>query len=330
MSNLALVKKTELPAALQTLDDLQNLGQVLVKSGFFSDTKEAAQAMVKVMAGAELGFPPIASMTGIYIVKGKVSLSSNLMASAIKRSGKYDFRVLQLDAKGCRIEFFDNGASVGISEFTMAEAKAANLHQEWDRDKREWKEKPTWKNFPRNMLYARAMSNGAKWFCPEIFGGPIYTAEELGAEVDEAGQVIDLEPETASAPGPADTPAPTPEPAKVEAPPAEQPAPAPAPVQTSTPAPAPAPAAPDLIDETTARAIETLWARHGPTFKNDRTKRYPLDRYLQEKKSGENVRALDQATGKKLLGWLQEKELALEIHDAVPVDEGPAEVEFEI
>jgi hypothetical protein len=42
------------------------------------------------------------------------------------------------------------------------------------------------------MLFARALSNGAKWFCPDIFGGgPIYTPDELGAVIDgETGQVL--------------------------------------------------------------------------------------------------------------------------------------------
>src|SRR5574339_232881 len=32
--------------------------------------------------------------------------------------------------------------------------------------------------FPRNMLFARAISNGVKWFCPDVFAGPVYTPEE--------------------------------------------------------------------------------------------------------------------------------------------------------
>ncbi|RDT44717.1 hypothetical protein DXF87_27490, partial [Enterobacter roggenkampii] len=34
--------------------------------------------------------------------------------------------------------------------------------------------------FPKNMLFARAMSNGVKWFTPDVFSGPVYTPEELG------------------------------------------------------------------------------------------------------------------------------------------------------
>ena len=172
-----------------SVEELGRIGQIFVTSGFFSDTKDAAQAIVKVMAGQELGFAPIASMTGVYIMKGKVSLSANLMAAAIKRSGRYTFKVLQLDAKECSIEFYEilggKRESIGISSFTMAEAAQAGLAGS-----------ATWKNFPRNMLYARAMSNGAKWYCPDVFGGPIYTPDELGAAVDgETGEMVDLEPE---------------------------------------------------------------------------------------------------------------------------------------
>lgn len=47
--------------------------------------------------------------------------------------------------------------------------------------------------FPRNMLFARCISNGVKWFCPDIFlGAPVYTPEELGATVDDDGTVVEL------------------------------------------------------------------------------------------------------------------------------------------
>jgi len=191
---------------LNSIEDLARVGDVFVKSGFFSDTRDAAQAIVKVMAGQELGFAPIASMTGVYIVKGKVSLSANLIAAAVKRSGRYTFRVRKPDAQVCEIEFFEldkagNKESIGTSSFSMQEAAQAGLASS-----------ATWKNFPRNMLYARAMSNGAKWYCPDVFGGPVYTPDELGATIDgETGEVIDIEPanHTPAAPAPAQIAAPT-------------------------------------------------------------------------------------------------------------------------
>ena len=186
---------------ISSVDDLARVGEVFVKSGFFADTRDAAQAIVKVMAGQELGFAPIASMTGVYIVKGKVSLSANLIAAAVKRSGRYTFRVRKHDATVCEVEFFEcdklgNKESIGFSSFSIEEARAAKLT-----------DSATWKNFPRNMLYARAISNGAKWHCPDVFGGPVYTPDELGATIDgETGEMIDVSPTPAaaiSAPAPA-------------------------------------------------------------------------------------------------------------------------------
>jgi hypothetical protein len=39
-----------------------------------------------------------------------------------------------------------------------------------------------YQKFPRNMLFARAMTNGARIHCPDVFVGSVYTPDELGAE----------------------------------------------------------------------------------------------------------------------------------------------------
>lgn len=162
------------------------VGQVMAKSGFFADTRDAAQAAVKVMWGQELGIGPVTAMMGIHIIKGKLSMSANLMGAQIKRSGRYTFRVREMEHERVSIEFFEGPESLGVSSYTKQDAQTAGL----------WGSAGSWKQHPRNMLYARAMSNGAKWFCPDAFGGsPVYTPDELGAEVDgETGEVIELPP----------------------------------------------------------------------------------------------------------------------------------------
>ena len=160
---------------------LSELGNVLTKSKYFTDATDASQAIVKVLAGRELGIGPIASMTGIHIIKGKPALGANLLASCLKRSGRYDYRVKELTAQNAAIEFFEviggKRESLGISAFSIADARAAGT-QNIDK-------------FARNMLFARALSNGVRWYCPDVTGGPIYTPEELGAPVNGDGEIIE-------------------------------------------------------------------------------------------------------------------------------------------
>ena len=172
---------------IRSVDDLARIGTMMSKSGYFIDARDAAQAAVKVQAGLEMGFGPFASMTGIHIIKGRPSVGANLMASAVKSNPKYDYRVKKMEDKEVQIEFFEiidgKRVSIGVSSFTAAEAQKAGT-QNMDK-------------FPRNMLFARAMSNGIRWFCPDVFAGnPTYTPEELGADVDDEGIVVSV-PQTA-------------------------------------------------------------------------------------------------------------------------------------
>ncbi len=146
----------------------EQLGAIMVKSGYFKDTREEAQAVVKILYGAELGFGPIASMLGCYIVDGRPSLSAQLIASAIQKSGTYRYRVREWTDSRCRIEFFDRGESVGESTFSLDDANRASLAN-----------KQTWKQYPKAMLWARAMSQGARAYTPDVFNGAIYTPDEL-------------------------------------------------------------------------------------------------------------------------------------------------------
>ena len=162
-----------------SLDEAMSTGKIMAQSGFFADSRDAAQAIVKILAGAELGFGPVASMTGIYIVKGRVTISANLMAAAIKRSGRYNYRVTELTDTTCEIAFFENGQSCGTSRFTTADADRAGLKTE------------TWRAYPRNMLFSRALSNGARWYCADVLGGPVYTEGEIPEAVDaETGEIL--------------------------------------------------------------------------------------------------------------------------------------------
>lgn len=157
-----------------------DIAAAFVKSGYFQDTRDASQAIVKILAGREFGFGAFSSMTGVHIIQGRPSLGANLMAAAVKRSGRYDYRVREMTDTRCSIEFFQREGgkleSIGTSTFGLDDARKA---QTKNLDK-----------FPRNMLFARAISNGVRWYTPDVFGTAVYTPEELGADVTENGDVI--------------------------------------------------------------------------------------------------------------------------------------------
>jgi hypothetical protein len=166
-------------AVRDDFDVMQKASTALFRSGYFTDVKSEAQAIAKVMAGRELGLPAFASMAGIHIIQGKPALGSNVIATLIDNNPRYDYKIKKHDSKECIIDFYRNGVLHGTSSFTMEEAQTAGLTNN-----------PSWKKFPSDMLFARAITRGARRFAPGIFGGsPIYTPEELGAEVDEDGYI---------------------------------------------------------------------------------------------------------------------------------------------
>jgi len=167
---------------VKTFDDMQRAAQAFAASRYFSDAAEYEKAIVKILAGREMGFGAFASMTGIAVIQGKPVIGANLIAAAIKRTGKYNYRVIEHSETACKIQFTENGEVCGVSEFTMKDAQAAGLTG-----------KDNWKKYPRNMLFARAISNGARWYCPDLFGGSaVYSPDELGANEDEDGNIIDV------------------------------------------------------------------------------------------------------------------------------------------
>src|SRR4029077_8382708 len=89
------------------------------------------------------------------------------------------------DNEACEIVFTRKGRPLTPSSvFTLEDAERAGLKGD------------NYRKFPRNMLFARAITNGARVHCPEVFVGAVYTPDEL---VD--GEVV-LEPSEPPEPPP--------------------------------------------------------------------------------------------------------------------------------
>jgi hypothetical protein len=176
--------------------DPMTVARVFRESGMFPDIHHEAAAAAKLIIGRDLGISDYDAMSGLHIIKGKAVLAANLMAAAIKRSGKYDYRATCTDTE-CRIQFLGRTASgwepIGETTFTMEDAKRAGLNGD------------NWRKYPRAMLFARGISAGYKQHCPDALGcAPVYVEAHGETEITE-----DAPPPPVRKALPAPAPAPT-------------------------------------------------------------------------------------------------------------------------
>ena len=117
-------------------------------------------------------------------------------ASLVRQLKVYDYQVVGWTNERCSIDFYRHGERLEpTAAFTDDDAKRAGL----DRPNRDGSPSNHMK-FPRNMTFARAMSNGVGLHCPDLTAGtPVYTPDDLGGQDADA----DVTP-SGAAPPPAD------------------------------------------------------------------------------------------------------------------------------
>lgn len=193
---VAVVRRV--PNTLAVMSDAEinrswRLAEALASSGQFPDVKSTAAAFAVMLVGHDLGMSPTQALMGIHLIKGHPQIASTSLAGFIKTGGAYDYRVVKHSDQECAIEFGPAPAPRAnepwpeafspLSEFSMTDAVAAELVTEVAGEddqpptyKRKSGASEGWEKYPRNMLFARAMSNGVKWHCPDVMNGvPVYT-----------------------------------------------------------------------------------------------------------------------------------------------------------
>lgn len=139
----------------------------LYESGMFRDVKDAAEAFVKITAGAEMGLSPSQSMRGVHVIAGKTIIGAGLLSSLLDRP-PYDFKTeYEPDIKNptsCTITVFKHGVERGQSYFSLDDARRAGL----------LKSGGNWEKYPSDMLFARAVSQAARRYAAGALGGAVY------------------------------------------------------------------------------------------------------------------------------------------------------------
>ncbi len=279
-----------------TFDGLLQQAEVLVKSGMLpAEVKTAAAAVAIMLKGRELNIPPMQAFSSIYVVKGKPTVSAQLMGALILRAG-HSYHVESLTDQEAVITFQRKAGKPYTHSFTLKDAdKAGLLNSE------------TWRKYPKAMLFSRCMSAGARIAMPDVIAG-MYTPEELADPgtlvVDDSGEVIDVMPRV---PAPATAPAPE-SPAQPETPPAEP--------RKDKPT---RPYAPETVKEAIARRVQKAASGRAASanqqqlatraldalFPQDKSesqtiKRHTIMRYLVGKDS---TKVLTDAEASALIAW---------------------------
>jgi hypothetical protein len=193
-----MAKQSTALVPVPSFAETMELAREMQKSNLFGELRNAGQALVKILAGRELGFGPVASLIDVHFIEGKPSIGSHLKAAAIKSSEKYDYDIVVSDDTTCELLFWERRLAKGGEtrkgvpgwvelspriRLTLAEAKAKG----WTNTSKG--PKATWLKTPADMLFARCVSIGYRRHCPDLTRGVlVYDPDELDAEPAQAAE----------------------------------------------------------------------------------------------------------------------------------------------
>lgn len=186
-----------------SFDELYRFAQVCHASGLFEDTTDAAQAMVKIVRGAELGLPPTTAMTAFDIIRKRLFVKPWVIAAKIQSCGYGAFRVQKQSNERCVIVFRRKDPVTGWYDcpdvtYTLEEAKAHGLVER----------SAHWKASPAHMLFQRCMGRGGAMYFPELLAGLSVPQDDTPVPPERHAQnVIDLYGEARGESTPTEAPA---------------------------------------------------------------------------------------------------------------------------
>ncbi len=147
------------------------LAGILVKSKLLPDTVQTPEAAFAIIAtGRELGLTAMQSLRSIHVIKGKATLSADLIASLVKtrRDVCAYFMLVESTDTVAKYETQRVGEPRStVMSFTIDDAKRAQLTSN-----------ATWAKFPAAMLRARCITALARAVYPDLSMG-LYDTDEF-------------------------------------------------------------------------------------------------------------------------------------------------------
>jgi hypothetical protein len=172
--------------------DIKNMSSVLVKSGFLPKSVDTAEKACAIMLmGRELGVGPMEAFSQINVIQGKPTQSAQMMKARVhQKLPKAIFRPLKTTNEVATFEAARPGDPVKEYSFSIKDAERMGIAN-----------KDNWKKQPEVMLEWRCVAKVARLVFPDCLSGVSYTPEELGANVNDEGEVIDVVSKPTPTPG---------------------------------------------------------------------------------------------------------------------------------
>lgn len=165
---------------LVPMSDMERMAVAVAKSGLFG-MRTPEQALALMCVAAAEGMHPAMAARDYHIIQGRPSLKADSMLARFQASGGKVKWTSYTDQKVAAIFSHPQGGEVEI-EWTMERARSAGLGG-----------KDVWKQYPRQMLRARVISEGVRTVYPGCIAG-FYTPEEV-MDFDTKQEEINITPQ---------------------------------------------------------------------------------------------------------------------------------------
>ena len=157
---------------VHNMNDLALTGKLLQESCMFGAKTEGAGLVIAITCFMQR-ITPLDFMRTYHLIENKPSMRSDAMAAEFrKRGGK--IKIITRDETKAEAEFeFEGSKQVFSYSIKDAEKEGVCFKSKTDHSL-----KDNWQFRPKNMLWARLISDSIRALCPEIVAG-IYTPEEV-------------------------------------------------------------------------------------------------------------------------------------------------------
>jgi hypothetical protein len=155
------------------LAQAMNLAKAIFASRQFAAYGTPEAVLMAIMTGRELNITTMAALRSIHIIEGKPTLSADLMAALVLRSGKAkQFEVIERTNERATVRCWREGEEKPIDvTYSVDDAKRAGRV----------KAGSGWEKNPADMCVARCKAIGARLKWPDVIAN-MYTADELGKD----------------------------------------------------------------------------------------------------------------------------------------------------